>query len=78
MKPATIFVAEGTDDQPTTFAAATPAPALAKAVMPVALTRIGIDTEQNDAQQTVYDLAGRMLREPVKGVNIINGKKVIR
>ncbi len=29
------------------------------------------------AKQTYYDLNGRMLKEPQRGVNIINGKKVL-
>jgi hypothetical protein len=34
-------------------------------------------TIDNDGTERVYDLNGRQLSAPVKGVNIINGKKVM-
>ena len=34
-------------------------------------------TIDSDGTERVYDLNGRQLNAPVKGINIINGKKVM-
>lgn len=39
-----------------------------------AITEINAETE---AGQTIYDLSGRRLSKPVRGINIINGRKVL-
>lgn len=35
-----------------------------------------LDAEKNDADAEIYDLAGRRVYDPVKGIYIVNGKKV--
>ena len=35
-------------------------------------------TIDSDGTERIYDLNGRLLSAPTKGINIINGKKVIR
>lgn len=37
----------------------------------------GIEADGNDKRNVYYDLNGRRLSAPKKGLNIINGKKVI-
>ena len=37
----------------------------------------GIEADENNKQDVYYDLSGRKLNAPKKGLNIINGKKVI-
>lgn len=37
----------------------------------------GIEADGNNKQDVYYDISGRKLNAPVKGLNIINGKKVI-
>ncbi len=39
--------------------------------------RIVIDNHQETGNDYIYDLSGRRLAEPTKGINIVNGKKVI-
>ncbi len=36
-----------------------------------------VEIESKSAPETVYDLSGRRLSAPVKGINIINGRKVL-
>lgn len=38
---------------------------------------IGIEADGNGRREVYYDLNGRRLNAPRKGLNIINGKKVI-
>ena len=35
-------------------------------------------TIDNDATAPIYDLNGRRLQEPAKGINIIGGKKILK
>lgn len=37
----------------------------------------GIEADGNNKQDVYYDISGRKLSAPKKGINIINGKKVI-
>lgn len=62
MPASTVFVAEGTDQHPTDFT-----------------TAIGsVAVRPAPAGTAVYDLSGRRLAEPRKGVNIIGGRKVMK
>lgn len=36
-----------------------------------------VDDNTNDIHPLIYDMQGRRLEKPLKGVNVINGKKVI-
>lgn len=65
MPGSSVFVFEGTDDNPTNFDS-------------VGTGIKDVETVKPMADNKVYDLAGRQLNAPKRGVNIINGKKVIK
>lgn len=46
-------------------------------LIPYDVNAISSPTVQNDGTATIYNMMGQKLSHPVKGVNIINGKKVL-
>ena len=46
-------------------------------IMEMDFTRIEDVKCENEAKGTIYDLRGRMVDNPINGVYIINGKKVL-
>ena len=46
-------------------------------LIPYDVNAISSPTVQNDGTVTIYNMMGLKLSHPTKGVNIVNGKKVL-